>query len=40
MEKQKFNIENLNGKRQLLAEKLPLKVPFSISVTTANVCNL
>jgi len=35
-----FNIEKLNGKRQPLAERLPLKIPFSISVTTANVCNL
>lgn len=34
------SIEKLNGKRQFLAEKLPLKIPFSISITTANVCNL
>ena len=35
-----LQIEKLNGKREKLAEKLPLSVPFSISVTTANVCNL
>ena len=35
-----MSIENLNGKREPLAERLPLQVPFSISVTTANICNL
>ena len=33
-------IEKLNGKREGLQAKLPLKMPYSISVTTANVCNL
>lgn len=35
-----LKIEELNGKRSVLADKLPLKQPYSISVTTANVCNL
>lgn len=35
-----LEIEKLNGKREPLADRLPLKVPLSISVTTANICNL
>lgn len=36
----KSRMEKINGVRLPLAERLPLEQPFSISVTTANVCNL
>jgi len=35
-----FGIEILNGKREPLARRLPLKMPLSVTVTTANACNL
>lgn len=35
-----MGIEELNGKRMPLGRKLPLSIPYSISVTTANICNL
>ena len=35
-----MSIEQLNGKRLPLGKNLPLEVPYSISVTTANICNL
>lgn len=33
-------IEKLNGKRPLLAPRLPLSQPLSLTMTVANVCNL
>ena len=40
MENVEEKMKQINGERARLAPKLPLKEPFSISVTTANVCNL
>lgn len=33
-------LEKINGKRTLLKKQLPLKQPFSMSITVSNVCNL
>lgn len=38
--KEELEIEKISGKREKLEEKLPLEVPYSIQVMTANVCNL
>jgi len=40
MNKSEKAMEEINGTRFKLAPRLPLAMPLSISVTTANICNL
>lgn len=39
MDKQ-LEIEKVNGKRELLQYKLPLEVPYALTVMVSNICNL